>query len=253
MKEQKQSYYEWLCCNDIVDMCKELLQKGGWTFRLEDNKLYGEGIPSPDTPWVHLKHSHWLDCTTWHRVMFDVIGKKLGQQFVPSGCMNCYKVVVRPKTVRQLFALEALQRKLNKPSKCGIEIRQSVHGLYGGYFYNEGLAAGKECYKVVRQAVNDDPELGPNVGVLLKRACTEYEHALGDSRKWEITDYQLMIEDLVNQKIVRSDSSRQQPEEIQINVKRRWIEWAYANGDGTYQDFTNGKPLYPPYATYHED
>jgi len=247
------SYYDWIKANDIVEWCKPLIAQAGWAWREADGKLYAQLKPGIyDTPWHHVKSDYRLKCGLWHQIMFDMIGSKLpsGERFVPSKCQNCYKVVVRPKTLVQLFGLINLQKTLDRPSKAGIERRESVHGLYGGYFYNWGLAEGKECYNIVRKAVDEHENLGPETNVLLKRGCTEYEHACGDSDKWKITPEQLHIEALLDRWLITDDIEMRQPEKLIHNVHRKWIEFAYSYGDETYVKFTGGKPLYPPYKTY---
>ena len=79
----------------------------------------------------------------------DIAFKAAGKKWVPSKCMGCWKVVVRLKTLKQLFSLLQLQMRMGRPSKCGIEVRESVNGLYGGYFYNHSLEEGLECYSAV--------------------------------------------------------------------------------------------------------
>ena len=112
------------------------------------------------------------------------------------------------------------------------------------------MEEGLERYQQVRQKVDEWPGLGPDIEVFLKRACTEYEHACGDSDTWEITKDQLEIEGLINRWVVSDDIEHKQPEKLIEHTHRQWIEWAYANGDPTYADFTGGKPLYRPYKTY---
>jgi hypothetical protein len=256
---EKLNLYDWLVANDIIEWVKPLIERAGWRWREADGKIYAQIKPSVvETPWHHVKSDHRLKCGMWHQIMFDLVGAALpqGQRFVPSKCQNCFKVVVRPKTLTQLFALRDLQIDLNRnaniPCKCGIERRDTVHGLYGGYFYNVGLKEGLEKFELVKEAVKNNKYLGEEIAetVILKRACTEYEHALGDSDKWEITEAQLHIEALLERYLILDDYELDQPEKLVHHVHRRWIEWAYANGDDTYTRFTGGKPLFPEYKTY---
>ena len=92
---------------------------------------------------------------------------------------------------------------------------------------------------------------GKTTRLLLKRACTEFEHACGRSDEWEVTDGQNAIEDMVENYVVPDNMTVRQPEHLVWNIKRRWIEWAWKNGDPTYALYTSGKPLYPEYVTYH--
>lgn len=248
-----QNYYDQLVETDVVGWTKDLLEQSNWTWRFEDGKIVTQLKPGiADTPWHHVKPDYRLNCALWHTIMFNVVRAKLPKErwFVPSKCQQCFKVVVRPKNLKQLFSLMSLQQRLNRPSKCGIERRDSVHALYGGYFYNVGLMEGLECYELVREQVSKDPALGPDIEVFLKRACTEYEHALGDSDTWEITQDQMHIEALVERYVEVDNREIRQPEKLVHRVHRLWIEYAYGRGDETYQEFTGGKPLYPKYKQY---
>jgi hypothetical protein len=199
----------------------------------------------------------------WHRIMFDVVNETLpaDKKFIPSQCQDCWKVVVRPQTLKQLFALLDLQIRLGRHSKCGIEDRKSVRGHYGGYFYNRGVEAGLECYTAVRDAMREDPilcdllketdENGVPKLVLLKRGCTEFEYLLGRSDRWQITEEQMELENMLNDVFVRQLSSEIQPWFVVNHVHRKWIEFAWDRNDPTVLEFTGGKLLYPPYVTYH--
>lgn len=248
------SYYQTVSSDDIIESFKPLLINGGYRLRDEDGKIC---VTTPsmgwETPWHHIVHDAFLDCHRWHTVLFDLFSRNLppNESFVPSACQQCWKVVVRPRSLLGLFALMNLQVKLQRPSKCGIETRPYVHGLYGGYFYNHSLGEGIDCYKLVREEVNNAPHLGEDVDVILKRACTEYEKKIGDSDKWQISKKQIYIETLVNKWFVRDNVLREQPSFVVSRVHKKWIEFAYSYGDPTYIHFTGGKPLYKPYVTYH--
>ena len=250
--EEGQSYYDHLKANDLVTWAGPLIEKAGYRVRYGDGKLTVESSMMWDTPWHHVVHNDSLDCHMYMTIKHNVIFKQLGKPWVPMRCQNCWKVVVRPKNLLGLFALESIQHRLQRPGKCGIEVRDTVHGLYGGYFYNESLEAGRECYETVRKEVDEEELLGPDVVVLLKRGCTEYEMEHGDSKDWKVEPDQERIEALVDKLIVSSTNFSPQPNHLVTKVHRKWIEFAYAAGDETYKHFTNGKPLYPPYRTYHD-
>jgi len=248
------SYYQAVSDSDIITKFRPLLQSGGWKLRDEDGKICATGVGMTwDTPWHHVVHDAFFDCQRWHKILFDLFSVTMppGSGFVPSSCQQCWKVVVRPKTLLGLFSLLDLQKFLALPSKCGIETRNYVNGLYGGYFYNHSLEFGLENYKLVREKVNETPHLGEDTSVVLKRACTEFEMRLGDSSEWKVTPKQLQIETTVNKWFVRNNVVREQPAHAIANVHRKWIEYAYSNGDETYKHFTGGKPLYKAVKTYH--
>ena len=190
--------------------------------------------------------------------MFKQIFKRLpfyytgGKQFVPSGCMDCFKVVARPKNLKGLFAISKLQKRLGRSAKCGIEHRTHVFGLYGGYWYNRGLNEGLERYREVRKAIDEDPELGPDINVILKRACTEMEMEVGPSDKWELTPEQIEMERLIYKHLDCDLVKRRQSEMCVDFVHARWIEFAYSWGDETVFEYLDpARPIYKPLVTYH--
>jgi len=255
------SYYQQVCDDEIISNMQQLLSSGAYKIRDVDGKIQiTTSAMVWDTPWHHISHDAFLDCHRWHKIMFELFSMTLpkGRAFVPTACQQCWKVVVRPRTLLGLFALMHLEMVLDRPSKCGIEIRPYVHGLYGGYFYNHSLEEGVECYKIVKEMVDKTLHLGIDpdgnkieTPVILKRACTEFEKRVGASDKWEISEEQVRIETKVNRWLVRDDTLRKQPDHAVANIHRKWIEYAYMNGDATYLNFTGGKPLYNPPVTYH--
>ena len=229
-------------------------QLAGQGYYLDDDGLINmEKRRFWNPPWVYIKHAPWQQCHLWHKIFFNIIHK---QTKVPIGCLSCWKVVVKPQTVVQLFALHKLQVNLNLWSKCGTEIdRQNTHDKYGGFFYNFGFEPGRECYKVVRQAVSNWPGLGPDIPVILKRGCTEFEQHCGPSNKWEetITQEQVELEDLMTQYIRGDIGLFSQGENEIASVQQNWIQDAARVGDMTYLELTGGTPRFPKLVTYHED
>lgn len=248
-------YGKWVK-NDVVDILGELLKRPGFKMRWGDGKIEADYHLIPETPWHYSSVALELDCFTWAQVMFETVGKKLKKRFVPSGCQMCFKTVVRPPTLRALWALKELQEKeFDFPSKCGIEKRQFIGAPtapYGGYHYARGVTEGWKQYDIVRAAVDAHPELGPDVSVILKRGCTEMELHCGPSDQWEITEEQLRIEKMINQHVIRNPNIHPMPPHIQLHTFRQWVEFAAMRGDETYLDFTGGIPLKRDYVTYHE-
>jgi hypothetical protein len=238
------SYYEDISKRDVIRKMRPLLDNGQFFLR-DDGKLSRESRLSHNTPWIHQKQARNRNCGLYH-IYYQQFG------FIHSTCQECWKVVVRPRTLVELHKLLELQKAMDLPSKCGIEKRPTVCGLYGGYFYNDSLEAGRECYELVR--ANVDKNISPDVMVLLKRACTEFEieGKMGESDTWEVSDEQkemeYILEDLVDQDVKKTP----QPEHLKESVFRDWIHWAYSSGDMTYQEYTDGEPLFPQYKTYHE-
>lgn len=245
--------YQELKGRNILGVLRGLLRDGTLALRGSDNKLVANLSIEWNTPWVYHKGDFRHNCFLWKQVTFhEIVEKHLPREkwFAPLGCQECFKVVVRPQTLEQLFALEQLQKRLDRPSKCGIEMRPSVFGNYGGYFYNRGVNEGLECWRLVKAAVAEDPLLGPTIPVILKRGCTEIEHGVGPSDKWGITPEQVELEQRLHELFVNDIPAIQQRDHFKQDVRQRWIEFAYDRGDVTAAKFNEGKPLYPDYVTY---
>jgi hypothetical protein len=248
------SYYIDLKGSNHLSVLKPLLKAGMLSLRGSDNKYVANLEVQYNSPWVHTKSDYRINCFLWKEIIFHGIVEKHippDRRFVPMGCQQCYKVVVRPKTLKQLFALEKIQAKMGHPSKCGIELRKEVFGNYGGYFYNRGLEEGLACYKKVRSAISMNSILGKEIKVILKRGCTEMEHCVGPSDKWLVSKEQIDLEVMINNNFVDDLPVLTQSENVKNDVRQRWIEHAYSIGDETMYDYNDGQPLYPEYVTYH--
>lgn len=238
--------YQKISTRDIVSKLKPEFDKGACYLR-DDGKITRSTRISHQTPWIHWKQAPNRNCN-WYHVFFNYFG------FIHSRCQECWKVVVRPRTLVELEALMQLQKVLDLPSKCGIERRETVCGLYGGYFYNDSKEEGLQCYKTIRGAI--DKSIGVDVPVILKRGCTEFEITLdgkNPSDQWEVSGDQKALEYRLDDVIDMDVTKNPQPEHLKESIFRTWIHWAYANGDMTYQQYTDGESLFPAYVTYHQE
>jgi len=242
---KKGTYYHKCVGEDLISVIHDPLQRLGYHLSYEGiYKRFAHAI-GVDTPWHHVKHLGTKKCTLDHHLKFDTFG------FIPPRCMECWKVVVGPRTLKELFALLDIQKSLDRSSKCGIEIRYYTPRLYGGYFYNNSLDEGRECYEAVRKAV--DEHIGKEVNVILKRACTEYEMSKGPSVGWIMTDDDHRIDTQLEVLIdMTSPNASGQNDNCLAQVHTHWMEWAWKNQDPTVSEYIGDDPLYPGTMTYHE-
>lgn len=247
------SYYDKLKSEDLIEWARPLIERAGYRVRFGDGKLEPTTSMHHDSPWHHTCQSDELDCSMRMSIMWKVVFNGLDADWVPSECQECWKIVCRPPTLLGLFALEALQLRLGYSAKCGIEVRPWVCGNYGGYWYCKSKEEGRERYNELRKEIDEDPALGPDVPLLLKRGCTEYELKHGPSDKWEVKPAQLHVEEIVKRLIHSGTNFSPQAKHLVTRVHRRWIEHAYSVGDETYKYFTNGEPISPAYVTYHDE
>lgn len=237
---------------DLFEPIRDALSTGRFVLDAQTGKIRPREkfLSDWDTPWFHTKHLDGANCGLWHRFMFDYYN------FIPSGCMNCWKVVVRPQWLEDLFKLMEFQLELDKPSKCGVELRPNVYGVYGGYFYNRSKEEGQERYEEVVKGcekyninflIGKDGPIKP----LLKRGCTEFEMEKGPSDQWKQSPEDKLLEEIICK---HTDiSPLEQPRVNRVHVIRKWIEQAYSVGDPTVWMFNENQPYYKPYVTYHQE
>lgn len=248
--------YNDLLKQNWISVFSENIKKG-IVKPLDDGRFLSKRSLMIDVPWlyVNFKESYNTSkdgeelCDTYH----EYFTKKLG--FIHSHCHECYKVVVQPRTIKELYQLYKVMQDLKFPSKCGIEIRSYVPRLYGGYFYNRGLNQGKDRYSIIKTVVHS--RISPEIEVILKRGCSEFEMQFGRSDKWRILDGQEKIEEKFNNLYIQENAGAiEYPSHFKANTKIMWLYFA-ANAkppDMTYLEFTDGEPLTPQvkYVTYHE-
>jgi hypothetical protein len=197
-----------------------------------------------NTPWCHMRHAPRKRCGLDHHILFNTWG------IIPPKCMECWKVVVSPRTFHELMLLEEVEHGLQQPSKCGIELRDYTPRFYGGYFYNHSLDEGREKYEMVRKAV--DEHISKDVDIILKRACTEFEMIKGPSHQWQITAAEEAMIELVEHYVDLIEVDHDQSDLFKNHVRLKWVLWAHNNGDMSYLDWNGGEELFPKCLTYHD-
>jgi hypothetical protein len=249
--------------NFRFNIIEKLGSKLGSTYKLDDDskiRLAGEKTATTHAPWLYVRPKPELDCHMWHRVLFDTI------KVFPPKCGECWKVVVRPRNFRELMMLLEIQENhTERYCKCGHEERPYVFGQWGGYFYCDGKEEGLEIYKEVRELVNKF--ISPDVGVTLKRYCSEYELKYGPTDKFsqardseeaksEARVWEKLVDKFFDIPVIKSE----QLGLVKANTITRWMKKAYDLGDETVLEFNkateasraNGGHLYKQLVTYHD-
>lgn len=232
MKEQYMDLIE----QDILEPVRSMIERGAYRFTAT-GLLEAEYRMTAETPWVHVRQDAIRNCGLWHQVWFNYY------KIIPSHCQKCWKVVIRPNTIEELFHVHDILVSLDTTSKCGIEKRYTVHGLYGGYMYNDSLEEGLSCLENIRKMLPD------GVNAFLKRGCTEFEHKFGNAREWKVSPEQLALERRLEDLFIDAKQRHIQSDEMKRHIMANWVRFAFANGDKTVDKFIS-KPLYPPYETF---
>lgn len=173
-----------------------------------------------------------------------------GGKAVPIGCRDCYKVKVLPETLRELMAVNEIAQDFSCASKGGSEVdRRDNQALYGSYFFLLGLDKARAVYRKLRDAIDAHPKLGPKVKLVIKRGCTNYEHACGPSDRYTFDPRLEAIEKYFWSKFVRKRPVLPQKYRNAMALLEM-VRIAYRIGDDTYKDFTGGKELVSPTLSY---
>ena len=239
-KKHRENLYLYLDKLDLITPIKPALKNGKLKI----------SFPAWDSIWIYTHPDFASRCLLYHHVFFEEY------KHIHSYCRNCYKVVVKPRNIVEQFNLYEIQREIGCACKCGMEVRHTTNNLWGGYFYNRGLEAGREKYREVRELVNK--HLSPETPVILKRYCTEFElgpDGLGPSDKTpdvtpEERQWELEVEAMFPN---NNGMGGGQPIPVQAYVMKNWIHYAFEKHDETYLELTGGVPLMPPYVMYHKD
>lgn len=237
-------------------------------YRPEDGKIDCKKQMAPDPPWAYIKPGQNQNCHFWHHVLFTCLHK---QRKVPIPCQQCWKVVLMPRDIEELFASFILIKKLGRPGKCGIEgDRVNTDRFYGAYFYNNSLDEGLECHALVQKELEkretfeatvlgapvkvrfDNNELNTLPKVILKRGCTEFEQNVGPSDQWSWDEAQAEIEQIATDMFVQDVVKMNQNEPQLARLAYMWIHKAFQWNDKKYLMFTNGNRLFPPPVTYDD-
>jgi hypothetical protein len=254
------SILDVLTQSNIIKGMSDLLDHG-WYIDIGTGKITCKPGIDHTIPWIYVNPDPNMYCGLYQRI-FDTA------KFVPSYCMDCYKVVVKLKTVKQLFQLYEAQISVAKANgwycKCGLEARAYVPVQYGGYFYCRGLKQGQKRWRQVREMVDEHIDQGPDdlsnlkdlgVAVTLKKYCTEFELQLGPTKEYK----RPVHADLIEKRIASSmdkyvlKQQGQSPQYLVDHVMWKWIVYAWERGDMTCLRFNNGEPFYRSSQTYHDE
>ena len=176
---------------------------------------------------------------------------------IPEYCFDCYKIVIAPRNVIELFKLllifERIELPHNNSRKCMIDQRKYSSAIYKGFVYCRGLEEANNLCKVMQEAVADG--ISADVPIKLQRGCSEYaqkypEYALNPDAKntFHYRKNWKFYEDFVDKHYVFSgnvdcldeDGKATDPMR-EIPAFQFWLSHAAAIGDTSYLILTKGK------------
>lgn len=217
---------------------------GGAVVAHDDGTWSLTGLPVMPENWRFSSHILPFPC---YKLMGFLFRVAYGRNAVPHGCRTCFKVQVKPRSLRELHAAYAVAGTLPYPFKAGVALGGRYHsGPYSTLFYFTSLEQARQAYTDIADLMG---QALPGVPLTIKRGCTEYEIFCGPSDKFTFAaDLPEIEADLLSR--LRPISKKYRPSIPDQTVFMRWVQAAYQIGDETYREYTDKKRLYPESVTY---
>ncbi len=230
---------------DVIAILSRIKSKGYYwdasTTKLRAGPLR---VITDETPWVHSPTQSNKQCGLDHQIIFNHFG------IIPQRCMECWKICATIPDFATLLKMQTFQITYEGPCKCGIELRDYTPKHYGAYFYNYSFDEGRDRYKVLKEQIKD--EVSPDVDLIFKRACTEFELIKGPSPLWTLSEEEMALVDMIETYVYDDPTNHRQDKILIDHVMMKWFIWAHSHGDMTYLPFNDGQPLWSSPVTYHE-
>ncbi len=199
------------------------------------------GLLSSDTPTLATQGTFSAPCHFLNAALFTIV---YGEAQVPYGCRACYKIWVRPATLRALFALKDVLDATPYSSKIKVEALNPVSpNVYLGIVYGGDLDETRAAYDVLRAAITAAPGLGADVPMEIRRGCQNYERLCGPSDGYTFDPALGSVEAALAEHFVEAPPSPRPKTQRDAAARLRMVQIAHQLGDETYKDFTGGKPL----------
>ena len=169
---------------------------------------------------------------------------------IPKYCFNCYKVIIEPRTVIELFKIMVIFEKVVFPNdntrKCLVEGRPQITGTYKGMVYCRSIEEGEEMIQLLQPILSD--EVSNNIPIALKRGCSEYalsypayaqikQGATPMEYKSEWQEYEDRADkSAVVNKIPNAKDTHNSPAYVldDYKVMLTWLKYAATIGDNSY-------------------
>ena len=182
---------------------------------------------------------------------------------IPKYCFACFKVLIEPNNVMELFKLyivfDNLNLKNNNTRKCMLELRPNISGAYKGYIYCSSLNDAYEVQNQVDAILKK--KIKASIVISVKRGCSEFGVAYPEYKKINKNENTLMKynekwkekENLTD--IYRNEKNILTKKTLQKSLKgvtvsdvlimRNWLGYAKKIGDLSYKNIINDVTIHP--------
>ena len=178
-------------------------------------------------PWIFINQdARKKFCAFWNHVCTTHFN------LIPTNCrMNCWKTVIKPRNVLELFEVYETMVALDLPSKVGMDMRNYTYGAWAGFVYADTLEEGREYYNRLKDAVKPK-----RVPIILKRGCTEMERLVSSDKWGTISEKDLELERRLCDLFEFSEPYFAQAAWLKVEIRERWIRRAIEIGDPTARE-----------------
>lgn len=248
-EEVRRAFRKQLDAPDVVaGILRMSGQNAGYQFGKNITLQIERGIPA-----YRWKNVHTSGCLR-HFAVFNLY------KAISGYCMDCYKVLVEPRTAVDLFRLLLIDEKLvlplNNTRKYTVEARPHCSGAYKVFFYCRGMEDGKEVQRIVQEAVSG--HVSSAIPVKLKRGCSEFAQAYPDyaqldkdlsgmeyAKDWKFYE-EFVDANVLLGKIEAGESDNPAPDPAnEVFAMQYWLKYAATIGDKSYLNLTGGRTVQP--------
>ena len=226
--------------NKITD--EEVINYYYKTYQILKENLHNDNF---DSDQIFRRNTFDLNCDRHFKVFntFNVI---------PKFCFGCYKILINPKNIIELFKLyivfDNLKLEKNNLRKCIIELRSSIGGVYKGLIYCSGLNEAQKIFKDILPIIKTS--IGDNLSISIKRGCTEFSVSYP---KFKEIDQSMKYNDTWREKEKQIDEKNKNTVKVlektilgttisDVLIMRNWLIYAKRINDESYKKFNINIP-----------
>jgi len=203
-----------------------------------------------NSPWVFISKGRHKFCGIYNHVMTQQ------HDLIPTYCrFKCWKTVIKPRNLKELFRLHDILTQLQMPSKCGMDLRDYTFGAWAGFVYACSLPEGQRYWGQMMEALKEEfgrdqvssesSDFPAKVTCILKRGCTEMER-LQASDQWDRAgEEELTLEGMIEDMYAHNDQDAHQSAWVKNDIMERWVYRGIEIGDPTAREMAEEHCLDP--------